>query len=166
MISRRHFSTILFCALTLSACGGRDAGFQVRDAWARPATAGANAAIYFELRNGSDTDEVLLGASSEVARAVEIHQSKMLGADELEGMIEGGQGEHDMGGMAGEGVMQMAPVERLTLVAGEEIAFEPGGYHVMLVDLLEALEAGDEFSVTLHFEEAGDVVVEVAVGVP
>jgi hypothetical protein len=148
----------------LAACGQRTGDMRVEDAWARPAAAGANAAVYFELRNATGVDDVLLGASSGAARAVEMHQSMMMGADELDGMVAGGQGEHDMGDMVGEDVMQMSPVASLALPAGGEIVFEPGSYHVMLVDLREALAAGDQFTLTLHFEQAGDVVVEVEVG--
>ncbi|MFZ8900881.1 MAG: copper chaperone PCu(A)C [Ilumatobacteraceae bacterium] len=40
---------------------------------------------------------------------------------------------------------------------------KPGGYHVMIFDLVAPLEIGQTFDVTLTFEKAGDVIVPVEV---
>ncbi len=48
----------------------------------------------------------------------------------------------------------------LELPAGEEVSLEPGGYHVMLLELKEPIAEGDTISVTLKFENAGEVEVE------
>jgi copper(I)-binding protein len=73
----------------------------------------------------------------------------------------------DMEGMDGPMVMQEL-TEGLALTADETVSFEPGGYHVMLLDLAEPLELGDEIDVTLEFAEAGSmtVTVEVAESAP
>lgn len=64
----------------------------------------------------------------------------------------------DMGG-----TMTMQEVARVEVPAGDTVAFEPGGYHVMLLDLAEPLVAGDTFEMDLTFEKAGTVTVEVEV---
>lgn len=73
-----------------------------------------------------------------------------------------------MGGEMGDdmGAMTMRPVEAIDLPAGEAVALEPGGLHIMLIDLVEPLEVGDEVDLTLTFEEAGEqpVTAEVREG--
>ena len=51
----------------------------------------------------------------------------------------------------------------LPLTAGDTVTFEPGGYHVMLLDIAEPLEVGDEVEVTLDFAEADSVTITVEV---
>ncbi|MCP3856572.1 MAG: copper chaperone PCu(A)C [Actinomycetia bacterium] len=69
-----------------------------------------------------------------------------------------GDGEMDMGG-----AMTMQEVASIPVAAGETVAFQPGGLHVMMLGLVEPLEVGDEFDITLTFANAGDVVVTVEV---
>ena len=61
------------------------------------------------------------------------------------------------------GAMVMQQIMALDLPAGETVNLEPGGYHVMLIDLAEPLAEGDTFNVTLDFAEADDLTVEVVV---
>jgi copper(I)-binding protein len=60
-------------------------------------------------------------------------------------------------------VMQMQEVDRIDLPAGTAVALAPGGYHVMLLDLVKPLELGDTFTLTLTFEKAGTREVTVTV---
>lgn len=134
---------ILACALILvsllSGCRAPAAeGVEVRDAWARPAAQGDNGAVYFVIRS-SEADE-LVGASSDVAEAVEIHESTMSGD-----------------------VMEMHHSPSIPLAAGEDVTFEPGGLHIMLVRLKQELKTGDEFEITLHFKNHEDLKATVAV---
>jgi copper(I)-binding protein len=59
--------------------------------------------------------------------------------------------------------MAMHPVEKIDLPAGGTVELKTGGYHVMLIDLTGDLMAGDEVEVTLHFDQAPDVVVTAEV---
>ena len=72
----------------------------------------------------------------------------------------------DMSGDMGDGAMTMQEVESIPLPAGETVKLEPGGYHIMLLDLAEPLEEGMEFELTLTFEQAGELTVTVTVGEP
>ena len=125
--------------LALAACGG-DAELEVRDAWARPTPlATTPAAVYFEVEVAED--DVLLGASApDVAAVTEVHET-----------------------MSDDDVMSMHESHGVELRAGETVVFEPGGLHVMLVDLLAPLEAVQHFELTLTLERAGEVQVEVEV---
>src|SRR5215213_6325682 len=97
--------------LLLSGCSTPEAGeIEVHDAWIRPAAQGANGAVYFAIQS-SQADE-LTGISSDVAEAVEIHES-----------------------MTSGDVMEMHPMESVPLPAGKTVTFKPGGLHIMLVGL-------------------------------
>ena len=61
------------------------------------------------------------------------------------------------------GNMTMQEVESIEFPAGETVVFEPGGYHVMLLGLVEPLEVGDTFDVTLLFESGAEQTVTVEV---
>ena len=129
----------LVLVLLLSACAAPTAeNVEVKDAWTRPATRGGNGAVYFTIR--SSAAEELVGVSSDVAEAVEMHESKMSGD-----------------------VMEMRQVQAVPLGAGEEMIFEPGGLHVMLVNLRQDLNAGDEIDITLHFKNYHDIPLRVPV---
>ena len=113
-------------------------GMEVRDAWIRPAALGGNGAVYFSIRS-AQADE-LTSISSDVAEAVEMHESMMSGD-----------------------VMEMHPLQSVPLKANEDVKFEPGGLHVMLVNLKQDLGVGDEIEITLHFKNAPDLPLSVPV---
>lgn len=129
---------ILFLLIALSACA--PAQLAVQDPWARPAAAEANSAVYFTLDNPTAQEDTLLRAASGVASSVEIHQASM---------------END--------IMKMTPVETVTIPAGGQIEFSPGGLHLMLIDLNQTLAEGQQITLTLEFENAGLVEIQVPV---
>jgi copper(I)-binding protein len=112
------------CAVLLGACSTA-AQLHVTDARI-PLPAGPNAAVYFQIENNGDHEVELVGAQSDIAVA-EIHQTTMSG-----------------------GMMQMEPVDEITLAPGQTVEFAPGGLHVMLMSV-PALEVGQEVQVTLSF---------------
>jgi len=60
-------------------------------------------------------------------------------------------------------VMRMRPVAKLALPAGGVLAMKPGGYHIMLLNLKHALQAGEKVSVTLTFEHAAPLTLDVPI---
>jgi hypothetical protein len=62
-----------------------------------------------------------------------------------------------------DGVARMRPVEAVPVPAGGMTLLKPGGHHVMLRGLGSPLKEGDSFPLTLVFEKAGEMVVEVQV---
>jgi copper(I)-binding protein len=130
---------VLGILFLLSACAAPEVeGVEVLDAWARPAAQGGNGAVYFVIHS-SEMDEII-GVSSEVAEAVELHESQM-----------------------SEDVMEMHPLHSVPLGAGEQVIFEPGGLHVMLIGLKQDLKVGNEFEIVLHFKNFPDLNVNVPV---
>ena len=61
--------------------------------------------------------------------------------------------------------MKMQQVPVVNIAPGATVTFAPMAYHVMLLDLKDRslLSDGKRFPMTLHFEKAGDVTVDVAV---
>lgn len=127
----------------LSGCS-REGNLEVAEAWARPAIAGGNSAIYFTINNQTNEDDNLLGASSNAAAHVELHMTQHT--------------THD--------TTAMEPQDSVLIPAGSKVEFTPGGLHIMLVDLPQGLNPGDAVSLTLFFETAGEVPVEVTVKEP
>ena len=127
---------LAFAAGAVSAQTGR---LEVDNAWAR-ATPGKSAigAAYVTIR--SPTADKLVAASSPIAKKAEMHTMSM------EGMV-----------------MKMRPVAGIDLPAGQAVTLQPGGLHIMLVDLAKPLKAGQTFPLTLTFEKAGSKTVNVAV---
>ena len=139
---------ILVGILLLSACGGSatdepaaGTGIEARDFWARTALKDGNGAAYMLLHNYSTEDDALVGASSDVAGAVEIHLSQM----------------------KADGTMEMIQQESIAVPAGGDLELKPGSYHVMLIGLKQDLKTGDEFSLTLHFTNHKDITLTVPV---
>ena len=171
---------LLTAAVALSACGSGDDDVTVADAWARAsAPSQTTGAIYFDLTVADD--DTLVGASvpSSVATRAEIHEVVMvddsmddmseemsgddIGDDEMDDM-EMSEGSDDMSSTDMSGQMRMQEVpDGLALTGGETVSFEPGSYHVMLPELVEPLEIGDEFELTLDFAEADDVTITIQV---
>ena len=187
----KHARSLLPIGLTLGAivlagCGSSDDSVSIENAWARTSAAGqTTGAIYFDLT--VDEADTLLGASvpASIAADAQIHEVVM--ADMATGdmdsgdmdsgdMDSGDMGDMDSGDMESDdsgsmdmGAMTMQELtDGLPLAAGETVAFEPGSYHVMLLDLAEPLEVGDTIELTLDFAEADDVTltVEVAESAP
>ncbi|NQV05589.1 copper chaperone PCu(A)C [bacterium] len=149
----KRLALFFVLVMTAAACGGDDGGVDVEGAWARPSPAMSNAgAIYLDVTSG-DADK-LIGASvdASIAGRVEIHETTMAE------MGEGEAGEGELGG-----AMVMREVGEVALPAGETVSLEPGGLHMMMLDLSTPLELGQAFDVTLEFEDAGTMVVSVEV---
>lgn len=64
------------------------------------------------------------------------------------------------------GVMQMRPVADLPLETGKSVTLAPGGYHVMFFNLKRPLQQGEAFPLTLTFEHAKPITVQVQVAGP
>ncbi len=83
-------------------------------------------------------------------------------SDEEAGAIDDSVNE-EMDDTDSGGMMSMRPVDSIAVPAGETVALEPGGFHVMLTGLKEALEVGDTFEIVLDFESGKQVTTSVEV---
>ena len=151
--------------LIAAGCGGDD-GVSVDKPWARNSPMMASAgAVYMDLSSG-DADRLLgVSVDSSIAGKAEIHETVAADDSMHEEDMEG----EDMDEMEGDGMegmggaMMMQEVGEIALPAGETVSLEPGGFHIMLLEIASPLELGQKFDLTLTFENGGEKVVEVEV---
>jgi periplasmic copper chaperone A len=113
----------------------------VSEARARPTPPGISVgAVYFSITNLGRSADRLLSVSTPVASKVEFHESRSV-----------------------QGVLEMRAVTAVECPPGATVKATPGGLHVMLLGLAGPLAAGTEFTVSLHFRDAGVVTLKVPV---
>ncbi|MGH1415466.1 MAG: copper chaperone PCu(A)C [Pelagimonas sp.] len=115
----------------------------VMDSYARSAGKSAKAgAAFMVIENTGSEGDRLVSAASDISKKVELHTHK------------------DMG----DGVMKMMHVEEgFEIPAGGKHMLMRGGDHVMFMGLNGPMEDGETVKVTLTFEKAGDIVVDIPV---
>jgi copper(I)-binding protein len=97
---------------------------------------------YLTITNTGTADDTLVSATSPVAGVTQIHEMKMEGDVMKMNEVEGG----------------------LVIPAGQSVTLEPGGFHIMFMELKQAFVEGSMVPVTLTFANAGTVEVELMVG--
>ena len=113
--------------------------------WARPTVAGqAAGGGFLKIENtGKTADRLLSARTTASADHMELHTMSMEGD-----------------------VMKMRQVEAIDIPAGATVELKPGAFHVMFMGLKAPLKLGDKLPVTLKFEKAGEVQVEMWVEQP
>jgi copper(I)-binding protein len=135
--------TLWISTLLMAAATAAGAHTTVSEAWIRGTVAQQKATGLFAQITSSHGGR-LVGVSSSAAGVAEVHEMAMEG-----------------------GVMRMRAVAGgLELPAGKAVELKPGGYHVMLMDLKQPLNAGDVVPVTLVFEGADKKRETVELKVP
>lgn len=128
------------CTATLTTAALAD-GIVIDDAYARASNTRAGAAFVM-IHNHGTVDDRLVSVSSDAAARVELHTHKEIG----------------------DGVFKMMEIEDgFAIPAGGMHGLARGGDHVMFMGLTAPFEQGAVVSVTLTFEQAGDVVVDIPV---
>jgi len=123
------FTAMAVLAAGIAVASTASAQVAVADAWVRGTVTGQKATgAFMQLKSPADT--ALVAAASPVAKIVEIHEMKMEG-----------------------GMMKMNAVDKVALPAGKAVDLKPGGYHVMLMDLVKPLQDGDTVPLQLTFED-------------
>lgn len=142
MTSRRIVHALLLISLMATAIvvlAKQDTGQAVRatGAWARPGV--DQTAAYLRLTNNGDSPVALIGVTADAGDA-EIHETQMEGD-----------------------VMRMRPTDRIDIPAGESLALEPGGYHIMIMGLGEPLEQGSTLPLTLQFASGAAITLNARI---
>ncbi|HXU40691.1 MAG TPA: copper chaperone PCu(A)C [Burkholderiales bacterium] len=130
-----RYAILLLCLVTGSAL----AQVRVEEPWARATAPGAKVGAGY-MKITSATADRLIGASSPAAARVEMH-------------VTSKQGD----------VMRMREVKGYDIPAGGSFELAPSGAHLMLVDLKAPLKQGTKVPLTLRFQKAGEVKVELQV---
>jgi len=109
--------------------------------WAHATPTGATtAAIYVPLLNNGKEPDSLIGASSDLASKIEIHQDT-----------------ND------NSIMKMQKLNSVILEPNKPVSLRPNGIHLMVFGLKQQLKEGGRFPLTLQFEKAGSIKVEAMI---
>ena len=109
------------------------------------ATGGGVSAAYMTLTNGGGASDTLVSVSTDAAAVVELHTSEI----------------------DADGVMRMRPLTNgLEVPADGSVTLEPGGNHIMLMDLQRDLNPGDTVTLTLTFASGKTLTVEAEIRPP
>lgn len=114
---------------------------EIDHAWARATPPAAKiGAAYIEIRNTGPDPDRLLAVTTPVAEKAEVHKTERDGD-----------------------ILRMREIPVLEVLGNDKAFLQPGGLHIMLTGLKEPLRAGSEFPLTLRFEKAGPIEIEVRV---
>lgn len=125
--------SVVFIFATAGCVADDSPDITLADPWVRSSDAsvvGGMSGAFMKLTNNSDQVVTLVGGSSNVAGMVEIHETVM----------------------AAEGMQMQEIGAGLQIPAGQTITLQPGGMHVMLMNLSQDIAAGDLVEITLNFD--------------
>lgn len=132
---------LLVCAAMAQGHVHEKGDLQVRHPWSRQTPPGAKVGVGFmEIRNHGSNPDRLIAVSTPLAGRVEMHVTLR-------------QGE----------VTRMRQARSFEIPARARVQLRPGGAHLMLVDLARPLKKGERIPMTLRFEQAGEMQIELEV---
>lgn len=128
--------------LAIAAAARAEAGgIEVLEPFSRATIGNATSGVvYLTIVNHASAADRLVSASTPVAARTDLHRT-----------VRDGD------------VARMRRLEAVEIPAGDTVGFDPGGAHIMLTGLEAPLREGDRFDLTLVFESAGPMTVEVPV---
>ena len=125
---------VLFAALSLTACAPTAShnGVVIEDAWVRSSEysdhAGGMTGIFGKFTNHSDQTVTIIGGETDIAKMVQTHE------------VVNGMMQEKKGG--------------IEIKPGETVTLEPGGLHIMIMDISKPIVAGDKITFTVKFKNA------------
>ena len=129
---------VLFATLTFSGCAPEatnelpKTGIIIEDAWVRAseysAEAGGMTGVFAKITNRGDKTITLVGGSTDAAMMVQTHE------------VVDGQMQEKKGG--------------IEIHVGQTVTLQPGGLHIMLMNLTKPIVVGDKIDYTFKFEGA------------
>ncbi len=136
------FRTLVAVGAVLFATPVFADGIEVHDAYAIAALpTSVSGAAFMTIHNHGGAADRLIGLRSDAAERMDLHAN-----------------------VETDGVMQMVSIaDGIDLPVNGQIVLSRGADHIMMLGLTEPFVDGTVFTLTLEFEVAGDVVVEVPV---
>ncbi len=99
-----------------------------------------NSAAFLTITNHSNSDIKLIGAGSNIAKRVELHNH-----------------------LKQDGMMKMRRVEAVQITANSSTSLQPGGYHIMFLGLNNNLTEGQSVKVKLYFDNGHELNIDAPV---
>ena len=138
---KQTLMTLVLCCLVCCANRAQAGDITVSDPWIAEAPPVARVmAAYMTISNSGSTPVQLLSAASHAFEKIEIHQTAM------------------HGGMAHMMAHATLPVEQAS-----RVVLKPGGFHLMLIQPVQPLRAGDQVDLELLFDSGETVTVTATV---
>lgn len=107
------------------------AEISISDAYVRAVPPGSEStAAFLTITNKDRADVSLTNAKAKISDAVELHNHVNV-----------------------DGHMMMRPVDGIAIPGTQTVSLEPGGYHIMFINLREKLNEGDEVEIKLSFSD-------------
>ncbi len=131
--------TALFISMSMFLSGNQP-GLAIRNAAVGVAAQGMSSAAFFRIVNNSEEADTLYGVRAGFAEMAQLHES-----------------------FRKDGMVGMRPVKFVVIPAKSSFYFKHGGYHIMLMNVIEDLKSGDKVKLELLFKRAGVITVEAAV---
>lgn len=140
-------TALVAAAAVLAACGSSSgtgsssaaSTITAKDPWVKTATTGMTAA-FVTLENSSDTADVLVSASTPAAAMVQLHEMVMQDGQMVMQEKKGG----------------------IEVPAKGTAVLEPGGNHIMLMELTAPIKVGEKVAITLTFASGTTLQIEAA----
>jgi copper(I)-binding protein len=127
--------------MSLPAAAEQDKGLVFENVWVRAMPPFQTvSAGYFTLTNSGDTAVAIVAASSNVAKKVELHATRMI-----------------------DGMMRMEPIKALAVAPGEQVQLAPGGMHLMMLDVAFRLVPDDDVQLCLRLASGEEVCTDADV---
>jgi periplasmic copper chaperone A len=137
----RTASLVAVLALIVAACGGGATALSIDDAWGRPSpTSSSNAAFYMTITGGAEDDRIV-AAESAACGMVELHETTMTDGSMSMRELPGG----------------------IPVPAGETVVLEPGGMHVMCMNVQTPLTVGEAVEIQLTPENSEPITVQAEI---
>ncbi|WP_104401709.1 copper chaperone PCu(A)C [Vibrio penaeicida] len=136
---------LLLAALTLapivSAAHHESKGLMIHEPYVRATPPNApTSAAFMHIMNSSDKDRAIVSATTPAAGRVELHT-----------VITEGE------------VMKMRQVDTIEIPANGDVSLKPGGLHIMLFDLKQALKEGESVDINLTFANGDKKTVKAPI---
>jgi copper(I)-binding protein len=126
---------------SLTAIASQETALEFSNAWVRSLPPSqSNTAGYLTLVNRGETAVAVVGASSDLAKKVELHTTRQV-----------------------DGLMRMERLEGLAVAPGETVELAPGGTHLMLLGLAYMPVPGDEVRLCLQLASGEEVCTNAEV---
>ena len=135
-------AALILSAPAVMACETVTIGdLTIEHAWSKATIGAGRPGVFFvEITNAGSVDDALIGIATPAAGMPMLHET-----------------------VVQDGIASMPHAMSIPVPADQNVQLSPGGYHGMLMGLTTALKEGDSFPVTLSFEKAGEVTVNVDV---
>lgn len=131
---------LIIFLLPVSSTISQEDKIKIIDPWMRVAAESQTSALFFKIKNVSESADTLYKVDFDFAEKVEIHETYMI--DDMMGMRE---------------------IDFVVVEPNSTFELKPRAHHVMLIKLEKDFKKGDEGEVTLHFKQAGKIMIKAEV---